>query len=107
MVHKMKRQDKYIVTALYGTPLSPEVESYLIEKSEVRKKVAELKGKPRVKQITVERGGLVDYLRGFTVFGEIQTISRMRKDIPSRTEVVILSKPKDFFTMPRVRRVIR
>lgn len=106
MVHRVRRKDdKYLVSAIMGTSFSPEVETVWIPKSEVPEKISELKRKPRVRQITVQKGGLVDYLRGFTLMGEAQVVRRIRRDIPNRTEVVYLAEPKGMYGETKVIRV--
>ena len=105
MVHKVK-QDKYLVSAIYGTKWSPVRESYNVSASDLDKKIAELKARPEVLQIRVEKGGLLPFLRGFTPMGEIETIKAVRSDMPNKTEVIFLDKPKGFFEIPKVRKII-
>lgn len=106
LLHKAKQQ-QYLVSAIYGTKWSPVRETYRVSGvDDVAKKINELKARPEVLQIRIEKGGLLPYLRGFTAMGEIETVKAVRSDIPNKTEVVVLDKPKGFFGIPKVRRII-
>lgn len=104
-MHKVRHEDKYIVSGIGGTKWSPEVEVFWVKKSELKSKIAEMKKDSNVRQIDVEKGGFVDYLRGFTPMGEMDVIRAIRKDNPKRTEVVFKSRPKGFFGESKVLKV--
>jgi hypothetical protein len=106
-MHVVKKKDKYIVSAIYGTKWSPVVEGYRVSGQEdLDKKIKQLKARPEVLQIRVQRDGLVSYLRAFTPMGEAEVFKALRTDKPNVTEVIFLDKPKGFFGVPRVRKEV-
>jgi len=101
------KQYKYLVSAIDGSKWSPVRETYRVSGvDDVAKKISELKKRPEVLQIRIEKDGILPYLRGFTAMGEIETIKAIRSDIPNKTEVVVLEKPKGFFGIPKVRKIV-
>lgn len=101
MVHKQKRE--YIVSALGGTKWSPEFMAVWVKGDEVQDKIAEFKKTPDVRQIGVQKGDFVEYMRGFTPMGEMSVIKRIRalpKD--GQVRVVRMSTPSGLFGVSKV-----
>jgi len=87
MVHRRK---VWVVSGIYGTPISPVRESYLaFTNDELTAKVNLLRREGNAKLITVERDG-VNYVKALTMIGGLQARSQLQHDIPRRVEVVRL-----------------
>jgi hypothetical protein len=101
MVHKQKRE--YIVSALGGTKWSPEFMAVWVKGDDVQKNIAEFKKTPDVRQIGVQRGDFMEYMRGFTPMGELSVIRRIRS-LPKdgKVRVVHMSTPTGFFGVSKV-----
>lgn len=101
MVHKQKRE--YVVTAIAGTKWSPEIAMTWVKKSQVQSTISEMKKLPDVHQIGVQKGDIVEFLRGFTPMGELSVIKRIRA-LPSdsKIRIVKMSTPTSMFGVSKV-----